>query len=146
MHTNDAISAIDRLLDMDIPPYLLGASIIGVIAQRLVRKSCPMCYEEYKISNEEKIILDVKKDIKLIKNKKCKNCHNKGYKGRTAIYEIVNINSRIKDMILKSIDGSELKNEAIKHGMKTLKESCKNLVINQKTTVEEYMAISYMED
>ena len=146
MHTNDAISAINRLIDMDIPPYLLGASLIGVIAQRLVRKPCPMCCEEYDISNEEKKILDIKEDIKLIRTKKCRNCDNKGYKERTAIYEIVNINSSIRDMILKSKNSNELKNEAIKYGMTNLKDSCKNLVINKKTTVEEFMAISYIDD
>jgi type IV pilus assembly protein PilB len=146
MHTNDAISAINRLIDMDIPPYLLGASLIGVIAQRLIRKPCHMCCEEYDISNEEKKILDIKEDIKLIRTKKCRNCDNKGYKERTAIYEIVNINSSIRDMILKSKNNSELKNEAIKYGMTNLKDSCKNLVINKKTTVEEFMAISYIDD
>ena len=146
MHTNDAISAINRLIDMDIPQYLLGASLIGVVAQRLVRKACTMCCEEYDISKEEKEILNVQDDIKLIRTKKCRVCNNKGYKERTAIYEIVNINSSIRDMILKSKNSSELKNEAIKFGMTTLKESCKNLVINKKTTVEEFMAISYIED
>jgi type IV pilus assembly protein PilB len=146
IHTNDAISAINRLIDMDVPPYLLGASLIGVIAQRLVRKACPMCREEYNISNEEKKILDIKEDIKLIRTRRCRNCDNKGYRERTAIYEIVNINSNIRDMILKSKNSNEIKNEAIKNGMTTLKVSCKNLVINKKTTVEEFMATSYMED
>jgi type IV pilus assembly protein PilB len=146
MHTNDAISAINRLIDMDIPPYLLGTSLVGVIAQRLVRKACAMCCEEYDISNEEKKILDIKEHIKLIRARKCKSCDNKGYRGRTAIYEIVNINAEIRDMILKSSSSNEIKNESIKYGMLTLKESCKNLVINKKTTVEEFMAISYIDD
>lgn len=148
IHTNDAASAVTRLVDMGIENYLISSSLVGVIAQRLVRRICPHCKEEY-IPDETEInalgINDIQ-NIKLYKGKGCSYCGNKGYMGRTGIYEILVIDKELRNSILKTSSSDELKDLAVKKGLVTLKESCKQKVLMGETTFEEYLRVTYSMD
>lgn len=146
IHTNDAPSAVTRLVDMGIENFLISSSLVGVISQRLVRKLCPYCKEAYIPDEEEKILLDLdaEKDVKLYKKKGCQFCDNKGYYGRTGVYEMLLISKELRRLInKKDISSDEIKEMAIKEGMKTLKEACKERVIMGITSVEEFLKITY---
>ena len=124
IHTNDAISSIARLIDMQVPPYLINASLIGIISQKLVKKMCPKC-------NRNKIIKDTMEiDINTKLGEGCEMCKDKGYIGRTAIYEILEINDEIRKCIQEMRDSKDIKEIAIKNGMITFEESSKKLIKN----------------
>lgn len=148
LHTNDAASTIIRLLDMEIPPYLICSSLTGVVAQRLSRKLCDNCKEEYLASSYEKELLGVndKEEIKLYKAVGCSKCAESGYKGRTGIFEIMVISQKIKEMIYNRENISEIRKQAIKEGMRTLFESARNLVLDGKTSINELMRITVINE
>ncbi|WAM32301.1 GspE/PulE family protein [Caldicellulosiruptor naganoensis] len=146
IHTNDAASAITRLVDMGIENFLISSSLVGVISQRLVRKLCPYCKEPYEPSDEEKILLDIKQDesVKLYTKRGCHICDKKGYYGRTGVYEILIVTKELRKLInKKDVSSEEIKELAVKEGMKTLREACKERVLNGITSVEEYLKITY---
>ncbi|MCR8746139.1 GspE/PulE family protein [Romboutsia lituseburensis] len=126
LHTNDAISSISRLIDMQIPPYLISESLIGVISQRLVKKVCSKCSEE--IVKDNGIISKVAVG--------CENC-NDGYIGRTAIYEILEIDDSIRESIKQMNGYKEIKRLAQTNNMITFEESAKRLIKDKITTIEE---------
>lgn len=144
LHTNDAPSAIPRLTDMGIEPYLLSSSVIGVLAQRLVRKICPHCKVSYEASIEELKKLDLKKsDVsKFYKGEGCNFCFNTGYKGRHGIYEFMPVTSPIKKQILKSVDSTSIRSVAIEQGMIPLLQSSAELVKNGITTPSEVFRVT----
>lgn len=146
IHTNDAPSTIMRLQDMGIKPFLLAASVRGIIAQRLVKKICTNCKTEYQASEFEKELLEVSGDLSLNKGKGCPKCYNTGYSGRIAIHEILKVGKNVREAITsgKSID--EMARAAEKEGMKTLKDNCKELVLSGVTTIEEYSQVVYRLD
>ncbi|AQM59912.1 MULTISPECIES: GspE/PulE family protein [Clostridium] len=148
LHTNDAASTIIRLLDMEIPPYLICSSLTGVVAQRLSRKLCDNCKEEYLASSYEKELLGVsnKEEVKLYKAVGCSKCSESGYKGRTGIFEIMVISQKIKEMIYKRENISDIRRQAIKEGMRTLFESGRNLVLDGKTSINELMRITVINE
>lgn len=127
LHTNDAASAVLRLVDMGIPSYLVGDALIGVIAQRLVRKICPAC----RVKNGESY-----------KGKGCKKCRGTGYTGRTVIYEYIKMDSKAKEIIKGSKDAADLRGYNSNKGVKTLKDCCNELIKNGITTKEEYKRIT----
>lgn len=143
LHTNDAPSVIIRLKDMGIEPYLISNSLVGVVAQRLVRKVCTNCKTEYLPNAMEQETLNISKDTVLYKGKGCSHCYNTGYKGRTAIHEILTVDGKIREMIdnIESLD--EINKKAIEKGMVTLRENCKQLVLDGITTIEELLRITY---
>lgn len=143
MHTNDAPSTTTRLLDMGIEPYLITSSLIGVVAQRLVRKICDNCKTEYNATESDKEILEVKEDITLYKGQGCNKCYNTGYKGRIAIHEIMHMTRPLRRLIDASSSIDTVKEKAIEEGMITLKENCSELVLNGITTVEELLRVTY---
>lgn len=146
IHTNDAPSAVTRLSDMGIENFLISSSLVGVISQRLVRKICPYCKEEYEPEETELKILDMEKqnNVKLYKGRGCTLCNNKGYYGRSGIYEIMVVTEKLKRLIVKKdVSSDEIKELAIKEGMKTLRQACKERVLNGTTTVEEYLRVTY---
>ncbi len=147
LHTNDAPSTVIRLIDMGIEPFLVATAIKGVIAQRLVRRVCPSCREAYEADETEKKILNKSKEEKVIlhKGSGCARCSYTGYSGRLGVYEIMNIDRGIKDLIIKSNNTDEIKDKAIKSGMKTIAESCRELVISGETTIDEMMKIIFMD-
>ncbi|MGL4912442.1 MAG: GspE/PulE family protein [Romboutsia sp.] len=125
MHTNDAVSSIARLMDMQIPPYLINASLIGVISQKLVRQLCHKCSQDITQDNiETRVSIG------------CDNCNN-GYSGRTAIYEILEINEDIKKCVQEIKSDEEIREVAIKNNMITFEESIKTVLQEKRTTIEE---------
>lgn len=144
LHTNDAPSTITRLIDMGVEPYLVSTAITGVIAQRLVKRICEHCKESYEANIYEKSILgeDIDKSLILYKGSGCGYCNNTGFKGRTGIYEIMEIEREHKDIITTTNNINKLKDLAIQKGMSTLKEECKILVKSGITTIGELLAVS----
>jgi len=141
LHTNDAPSAITRLVDMGIEPYLLSSSIVGILAQRLVRRICPHCKESYIPTEKEceSIGLTYTSSQPFYKGKGCSSCFQSGYKGRHAIFELLKVDYPIQKQIVKSPDGIELKKVALDGGMETLLDSGRQLVMDGVTTVEEIL-------
>ena len=146
VHTNDAPSTITRLLDMGIEPYLVATSISGIIAQRLVRKICSSCKEEYMASDYEKYVfnIDKNKTLKLHRGKGCGHCNGTGYSGRIGIYEIMEITKEHRDIINETRNANIIQEISIKNGMKTLEDECKSLVLNGVTTIQELASIALL--
>jgi len=148
LHTNDAVSSISRLLDMDIKPYLVSSSLKGIVAQRLVRKVCQHCAEEYYPAEDELLLIGADKDEykgRVFKRGRgCKYCNNTGYKGRTAVHEILIVDKEIRKMIFDESKIEALKEYALGKGMVALQESCKSLILEGTTTTEEYMRVMYL--
>ena len=145
LHTNDAPSALTRLADMGIEPYLLASSILGVIAQRLVRQICPTCKTEYMLTENELEELGLKVKGPFYKGKGCGQCFQTGYKGRHAIYELMPVSSRIKTQVLKSQDAGEIRKVALKEGMKTLFDQGVQLVLRGVTTSSELLRVTEID-
>lgn len=145
MHTNDTASTVARLVDMDVEPYLVSSSVIGVTAQRLVKKVCENCKEEYIASIEQKKILDLDEStqVTLSRGEGCNVCNNTGYKGRTAVHEIMIVDKEIRNLINKGSTIDTIREINIKKGMITLKQNCVELALAGITTVEEVLKISY---
>lgn len=152
LHTNDAASGIARLLDIGVEPYLVASSIEAFIAQRLIRVVCPDCkYEDTKTPKELKSLiareLDLKSsDFKVYRGKGCPNCNFTGFFGRTAIYEILLVDEKIKDLILKKIPSSQIRDIAISRGMRVLRKDGWKKVISGITTPEEVMQVTPTEE
>ncbi len=146
LHTNDAASAVIRLTDMGIKPYLVSSTVQGVLAQRLVRTICPTCRTAYKPSEKEMKILGVKPEeaegIELYRSKGCSDCSDTGFKGRTGILELLIITDEIREMILNNVSSSEVAGKARELGMKTLKEDGLEKVIRGYTTIEEVLRVT----
>lgn len=148
LHTNDAPSSITRLIDMGIEPYLAATSISGIIAQRLVRKICPNCKEEYIASDYERDVFEVKDGevLKLYRGRGCGHCNNTGYMGRIGIYEIMEITREHRDAINRTRDPNVLKDISKKYGMTTIAEEGKKLVLQGVTNIEELAAITLLKE
>jgi general secretion pathway protein E len=146
LHTNDAASSITRLIDMGVEPFLISSTVLGIMAQRLVRKVCPHCVFERKMTEDEISSLNVKfkskKDIVVKEGAGCIQCRKTGYKGRTGIYEILRIDSNIKLLINDKSDASIIKKEARKKGMSTLRESAIKKLLKGETTVAEIIRVT----
>jgi general secretion pathway protein E len=146
LHTNDAPSAITRLVDMGTEPYLLSSTIVGVLAQRLVRRICKECMHDVPAKDEELTSLGIKRyDIPggvLKAGKGCSSCFGSGYKGRHAIYELMVVNNRIQKQIIKSADSIELRRIALETGMKSLLSHGVDLVKSGVTTVQEVLRVT----
>ncbi|MDA8173681.1 MAG: type IV-A pilus assembly ATPase PilB [Nitrospiraceae bacterium] len=147
LHTNDAPSTINRLLNMGIEPFLVSSSVIMILAQRLARKICPQCREEEKVP--QKALLDVGfpqegiEKIKVYKGRGCPACNNTGYKGRIALYEVMVIKDEIKQLVLEGAPTDEIKKTAIRLGMKTLRMSGLTKAAEGVTTIEEVLRVSF---
>ena len=148
LHTNDAPSTINRLLDMGIEPYLVATSIAGIVAQRLVRRICNNCKEEYIASDYEKSVFNIDKDeeLKLYRGRGCGHCNHSGYTGRIGVYEIMEITREHRNAINETKNSNILQDISIKHGMKTLAEECKELVLKGTTTIEELATITLLKE
>ncbi len=143
LHTNDAASSVTRLLDMGIEAFLVASSVIGVIAQRLVRKICPYCKESYEPSEEElREVGLLGFSGRLFRGRGCEKCMGTGYLGRTAIYEILLVGKLVRKLILEGRDSEEIKEAAIKEGMRTLRMDGAEKVKMGITTVEEVLRVT----
>ena len=145
LHTNDAPSAITRLVDMGIEPYLLSSCVVGVLAQRLVRRICPECREPYEPNERELQSLGLQNSDKstlFYKGKGCSSCYESGYKGRHGIYELMPVNNALKRQIAKSPDASELRRIALETGTLSLLIHGAELVRKGITTVTEVLRVT----
>jgi len=143
LHTNDAAGAISRLMNLGIPPFLVASSLLGVVAQRLIRTSCLACKEEYSPPGDEFVRLSeiVGKDplrrARLYRGVGCDSCYDSGYRGRKAIFEVLGVSREISAMIVDAEGDDAIKRQAISEGMKTLRKSGIEQVLNGSTTIEE---------
>jgi len=149
LHTNDAAGAVSRLLDMGIEPFLVASSVEGLIAQRLVRLLCPECKVPYTPSPEVIARLRVNKldttDAQFMRPAGCEKCRYTGFRGRTAIYEIIKITEDLKQMIVARRPSNEIKQQAIANGMRTIREDGWIKVRQGLTTIDEVLRVT-MED
>lgn len=143
LHTNDAAEAIIRLKDMGVPSYFINDALVGIIAQRLVRRICPYCKETYCASESESRNLNLELNYKLCKGNGCSRCNNTGYKGRTVAYEIINM-KETKKHIVKAIEtAEELRKYNIKKNISCIRDNCADLVKKGITTYEEFIRINF---
>lgn len=146
LHTNDAPSAITRLVDMGIEPYLLSSCIVGVLAQRLVRRICPECKETYEPSQRELQSLGIKRENLqkgyLYKGKGCSHCYQTGFKGRQGVYELMPVNNVINKQIVQSPDAIEMRRVALDQGMISLLSHGAELVKSGVSTVAEVLRVA----
>lgn len=143
MHTNDTASTVTRFTDMGIESYLVSSSVIGVVAQRLIKKICPYCKESYNSKSVDKKILDIEANVLLHRGKGCNICNYTGYKGRQAVQEIMLINETIRTLIDERASIDKIRKKALENGTTSLKENCKQLIFQGVTTVEELARIAY---
>jgi type IV pilus assembly protein PilB len=141
LHTNDAPSAITRLLDLGVEPFLICASMEAIIAQRLVRRICTKCKEE--IAPTEEMLMELGLTPRDVRGKKfcwgkgCSNCNNTGYRGRMAIFEMMLVTDRIKELVMKQASTEQIRHVAREQGMRTLRESGLLAIFDGHTTIEE---------
>ncbi len=147
LHTNDAPSTVDRLINMGVEPFLLTSSINLIAAQRLVRRICDHCKEPIEVSPDALINLgvdpaEVGAGFATFHGRGCSNCNQTGYRGRMAIYEVMVMNEALKELILRGASAADLKREAVKLGLNTLRMSALQKVREGVTTTEETVRVT----
>ncbi|HAZ09743.1 MAG TPA: type II secretion system protein GspE [Candidatus Omnitrophica bacterium] len=145
LHTNDASGALSRLIDMGIEPFLISSSIIGILAQRLVRKICDKCKEEYTPTDDILKAMGLSGKNGIFKGKGCDACKNTGYKGRIGIFELLIVNDKIRKLIVDKASSDIIKKTAIEIGMKTLRDDSLDKVLKGITTPEEVIKATQEE-
>jgi general secretion pathway protein E len=147
LHTNDAPSAITRLLDLGIPSFLIQATLVGILAQRLVRKICPYCKEILEMDHQElaSMGLDLGKEgkVQLHRGKGCLKCRSTGHLGRSGIYEVLPVTEAIRKLIKPECDTEAMRDMARKEGMVTLRENAIRKLLDGKTTYQEVMRVTW---
>jgi general secretion pathway protein E len=147
VHTNDAASAVTRLVDMGVEPFLVASSLVAILAQRLVRIVCPHCRQETAPTREEWSELGQRYESDVLPKKVykavgCAKCFKTGYYGRTGIYELMLVNDEIRQMVLKNVDSGTIKKAAVMRGMKTLRDDGADKVSRGITTMEEVLRVT----
>ncbi|OIO32456.1 MAG: type II secretion system protein GspE [Candidatus Omnitrophica bacterium CG1_02_40_15] len=145
LHTNDASGALSRLIDMGIEPFLISSSIIGILAQRLVRKICDKCKEEYTPTDDILKALGLSDKNGIFKGKGCDACKNTGYKGRIGIFELLIVNDQIKKLVVDKVSSDIIKKKTIEMGMKTMRDDGIDKVLKGITTPEEVIKATQEE-
>lgn len=145
LHTNNAVGTLNRMADMGVERYLIADSVVGVIAQRLVRKLCSHCKKMRPATSEEKRVLrmNTQEDVNVYEPCGCDFCSHTGYYGRIGVFEIMEVNDEIRDLIAENGTTEELERAARNSGMRTLRENGINYVLNGTTSVEEMLKASY---
>jgi type II secretory ATPase GspE/PulE/Tfp pilus assembly ATPase PilB-like protein len=152
LHTNDASSAATRLVDMGVEPYLVASTLEGIIAQRLARRVCSHCYEMYRPEPER--VQDllgsqtgvITSDLLIPRAVGCKECRNRGYKGRIGLFEVILMSEELREMTIQSASASQLKRVAMRLGMKTLREDGWRKVVAGYTTIEEVVRLTQEDE
>jgi general secretion pathway protein E len=146
LHTNDAASSISRLVDLNIERFLISSTLVGTMAQRLVRKICPRCAVDRFLSEEEatslRLTIPEGKRIRVKEGQGCHECRGTGYFGRTGIFEILPVDEAIKHLVTQGADAPEIKREAVKNGMRTLRQSALRKLAEGLTTFEEVVRVT----
>ncbi len=143
LHTNDAPSSIARLLDLGIPPYLISATVVGVIAQRLLRRTCPHCASSRTLTPEEREYLQIAEDNRtVVEGAGCRECRGTGYKGRTGVFEVLEISERIKPLVTEAVDLTELIRTAAQEGYASLRQVATRKMLEGITTYDEVVSIT----
>lgn len=148
LHTNSTAASITRLIDMGVEPYMIGDAVVGIIAQRLVRRLCPKCKVGHEATKQEKILLGRENDdnpITIYEPGGCEACGT-GYKGRRAIYEIMPISAKIRRTLHETVTAEVIQNAAVEEGMNTLQMSGARNVIDGVTSIAEMMRVAYDMD
>ncbi|WP_044975721.1 GspE/PulE family protein [Ruminococcus sp. HUN007] len=143
LHTNDAASTIVRLIDMGVAPYMVATSLIGVVAQRLVKVICPKCRRPRMSTDEENQLMHIDHSVQIYDAVGCPECNNTGYKGRTAIHEIIHCTSGISTLIAESAGKEQLEEAAKRNGTKLLRDNVAELVQQGRTTIDELVRVTY---
>lgn len=141
LHTNDAPGAVIRLEDMGIPDYLVSDALVGVIAQRLVKRLCPACKKRGKTNSKEMEILNIGEPISIFRPQGCQFCNNTGYKGRVAVHEIMHVTEELKTLITQEKTLEKLRETAKQGGMVPLWFACRELVFKGHTSIQELMTL-----
>jgi len=146
LHTNDAPSTVDRLIDMEIPNYLVASCVKLVMAQRMVRKLCPNCKHEVKVPKETLLTLGIPEEdipnVKVFEGRGCSECNDTGYSGRTGIFEVMPISPEIERLIVTRASNADLRKQAIEEGMLTLRMAALDKLKAGVTSVEEVLAVT----
>jgi len=143
VHTNDAPSTVNRLMNMGIEPFLVASSLLLIVAQRLIRKICPECKEEYRIPLEALVDIgfteEEARNVTIYKGRGCPFCGNTGYKGRMGLFEVLEISDNIRELVLVGASALEIRRKAMEEGMLTLRGSGLEKLRNGETTIEEVL-------
>jgi type IV pilus assembly protein PilB len=149
LHTNDAPSTINRLLNMGIEPFMVASSVVLILAQRLARRICSQCKEEIKLPEQTLITAGFTPSelatLKTFHGKGCNTCTDTGYKGRVALYEVMPVGEAIRELILQGGTADEIKRKAIESGMRTLRMAGLQKVREGSTTVEEVVGTTFAD-
>jgi type IV pilus assembly protein PilB len=153
LHTNDAPSAPTRLIDMEVEPFLIASSILGVVAQRLVRQVCAKCREPYAATREtllrygfplpEELGAETNGELHLFRGRGCDHCKGTGYRGRTGVHEVMVMSDTLRDMVLRKAAVHEIRSVAIQEGMKTLQMDAVQKILLGITSVDEVLRVIY---
>jgi type IV pilus assembly protein PilB len=147
LHTNDAPSTINRLLNMGIEPFLVASAVNCIVAQRLARRICSQCVADDPDVERQQVIdaglsEEEARNYKPKRGRGCGNCSDTGFKGRVAIYEVMVMTDQLKEFVLNGASGTEIKREAIRGGMCTLRRSALNKMLEGVTTLSEVFRVS----
>jgi len=150
LHTNDAAGAFTRLVDMDIEPFLVASSVLGAVAQRLVRLICPKCRQSYvpPPDSPERLFVGIgpEQPLTLYRGAGCNECRNSGYRGRMAILEVLPMTAGLRALIIQKASADEVKQKALAEGMVTLRTDGIQKALRGLTTIGEVMRVAYAED
>lgn len=144
LHTNNAVSTINRLIEMGIQPYIVASTTVAIMAQTLVKKICPHCAVPYMPNEEDREMLEIDDtNVEIFKGMGCSTCNQTGYLGRTAVFEIIRFDAHSRELVVNGCSSDELRKYFSSKGDKSITENCKSLVLKGETSMEELMRISY---
>ena len=143
LHTNDAASTVVRLVDMGVAPYMVATSLIGVIAQRLIKVLCPACKQPVICSEEDAELIGVDQPIQIYKSVGCPECNNTGYRGRTAIHEIIHCTAKVSQIIAAGGGKEDIEEAARNNGTKLLRDNAAELVVAGQTSIDELVRTTF---
>ena len=143
VHTNDTASTISRLMNMGIDPYLIASSVVGVMAQRLVKKICVHCKTSHELDEKSSILAGVPEGTTAYYGEGCSKCNDSGTSGRTAVHEVMVVDRAIRNMINEEKSIDEIKDKAIEGGMHTLRDACRELLLKGIIPIDEMLKITY---
>jgi type IV pilus assembly protein PilB len=142
LHTNGSVATVARLMEMGLEPYLVASSVLGIIAQRLVRRICPTCREEVAMPAGLKHLFRDGEPSTFYRGTGCQDCRGTGFRGRVGIYEYLEITNNLRELVLERVSDTRLLEVAREQGMKTLREECLTLVVEGQTTLEEVLRVT----